>query len=390
MRDRDSIHIHRALLPLSWLYGLGVMVRNTLFEWGVLKSRRFDIPIISVGNLTVGGTGKTPHVEYLIRLLQERMRVAVLSRGYKRKTKGYVLATSDSSQKDIGDEPLQMKRKFSNIHVAVDANRCEGITRLVNDEQTKDTKVILLDDAFQHRYVKPGLSILLVDYNRLITRDVLLPAGRLREHAFGKKRAQIIIVTKCPQKLTPLDFRNIQKELNPRPYQTLFFTTFRYGNLRSVYGDDERSIETIEGYNVLLLTGIASPQQMAKDLEPYNLSLVTLPYPDHHHFTPQDEETIERLFRNIPEPRLIITTEKDATRMSCFQKLSEEVKHSIYQLPITVEFLQNQGQSFNEIIYNYVRENSADSSLAQVEDDNKPQDSNHTGLRPRTISFRNN
>jgi tetraacyldisaccharide 4'-kinase len=192
--EGDLIKINDWLLPFSWLYGLGVGVRNQLFELGILKQRTFDIPVISVGNITVGGAGKTPHVEYLVRLLKDIVKVGVLSRGYKRKSRGYVLADEGTPMSAIGDEPYQMKQKFSDIYVAVDKKRCEGIERLTSDEASKDVDVILLDDAYQHRYVKPGINILLVDYHRLIIYDKLLPAGRLREPLKGKHRADIVIV----------------------------------------------------------------------------------------------------------------------------------------------------------------------------------------------------
>lgn len=192
--EGDHIKINKWLLPLSWLYGLIVGIRNELFELKILKTRRFNIPVISIGNITVGGSGKTPHVEYLIRLLKDKMNVAVLSRGYKRKSHGYVLATTDTPMQDIGDEPYQMKTKYPKVHVAVDKNRCEGISRLTTDKETCDTDVILLDDAFQHRYVQPGINILLVDYHRLIIYDKLLPAGRLREPLSGKHRDRKSVV----------------------------------------------------------------------------------------------------------------------------------------------------------------------------------------------------
>ncbi|MGM9705137.1 MAG: tetraacyldisaccharide 4'-kinase, partial [Prevotella sp.] len=203
--EGDFIKINEWLLPLSWIYGLGVQLRNALFDIGILKSHTYDIPVISVGNITVGGTGKTPHVEYLIRLLDNKFRTAVLSRGYKRKSRGYVLADAHTRIQDIGDEPYQMKKKFGNIYVAVDRKRRNGIENLINDDATKDVEVILLDDAFQHRYVKPGMNIMLVDYHRLITYDRLLPAGRLREPQTGKSRADIVIVTKCPKDLKPME-----------------------------------------------------------------------------------------------------------------------------------------------------------------------------------------
>lgn len=215
--EDNTVRIHKWLLPLSWCYGLVVRLRNHFFEVGILKSRTFDTPVISVGNITVGGTGKTPHVEYLVRLLSDQMKVAVLSRGYKRKSRGFVLATKESTANDIGDEPCQIKRKFPHVYVAVDANRCEGIERLTTDKLTKDTEAIILDDAYQHRYVKAGVNILLIDYNRLIIHDKLLPAGRLREPKSGKNRADIVIVTKCPDGLLPVDFLVLTKALDLYP-----------------------------------------------------------------------------------------------------------------------------------------------------------------------------
>lgn len=215
--EGDHIKINKWLLPFSWLYGLIVGIRNELFDLNILKTRSFDIPVISVGNITVGGSGKTPHVEYLIRLLQDKVKVAVLSRGYKRKSHGYVLANADTPMREIGDEPYQMKTKFPNIHVAVDKKRCEGIDNITSDPETNDTDVILLDDAFQHRYVKPGINILLVDYHRLIIYDKLLPAGRLREPLSGKHRADIVIITKCPKSLNPIDYRVLSKAMELYP-----------------------------------------------------------------------------------------------------------------------------------------------------------------------------
>lgn len=374
---------------MSWIYELAVALRNRLFDWGVLRSRSFDVPVISVGNITVGGTGKTPHVEHLIRLLQKSIHVAVLSRGYKRKTKGYLLADADSTQQDIGDEPLQMHRKFPDTYVAVCANRCEGIDRLTTDEGTKNTGVIVLDDAFQHRYVKPGLSILLVDSHRLISHDALLPAGRLRESASGKKRAQIVIVTKCSPELSPLDRRVLTKAINPYPYQSLYFTTMRYGALKGVFTEKEKPLEDIRNQHLLLVTGIAQPQRMEQDLQQYGSHITVLSFPDHHEFTSQDRQAIEDAYAQLPQPRIIVTTEKDATRLEQVEDLSEEVRRVMFKLPITVCFLDGQEKSFNEKILSYVRKNSANGGLVEVEDDDKPQDSNNSGLRPRTISFRN-
>ena len=223
--DEHFIKIHKWLYPVSWIYGAVVTVRNKLFDWGFLRSKSFDVPVICIGNLSVGGTGKTPHTEYLIKLLRNSYHVAVLSRGYKRHSRGYVLATSQSTAHSIGDEPYQMYTKFPSVTLAVDENRCHGIEQLLAIKEPP-IEVVLLDDAFQHRYVKPGLSILLTDYHRLFCDDTLLPAGRLRESVNGKNRAQIVIVTKCPQDIKPIDYNIITKRLNLYPYQQLYFSSF--------------------------------------------------------------------------------------------------------------------------------------------------------------------
>lgn len=214
--------IYWGLWPFSVLFGIGVRVRNLLFDVGWLHEERFPLPVICIGNLTVGGTGKTPHTEYLIRLLQNSFRLAVLSRGYKRKSKGFVLASSTSRMEDIGDEPYQMARKFPAIHVAVDGDRCRGIRQLTSPQGAPDTEVILLDDAFQHRYVRPGLRILLMDYHRPVECDQLLPAGRLREPASGKKRADLLIVTKCPPTLSLEECERIRQRIQLLPHQEVF------------------------------------------------------------------------------------------------------------------------------------------------------------------------
>lgn len=387
--EGDFIKINEWLLPLSWLYGIGVGIRNQLFELGILKSRSYDIPVISVGNITVGGSGKTPHVEYLIRLLHDKVKVAVLSRGYKRKSRGFVLAGEDSTMRDIGDEPYQMKDKFPGIYVAVDKDRCHGIERLTDDSVAKDTDVILLDDAFQHRYVKPGINILLVDYHRIIIYDKLLPAGRLRESKDAKARADIVIITKCPPTLKAIDYRVLRNAVNLYPYQDLFFTTLEYNSLKMVFGGGEMGLDGIKGHNVMLLTGIASPKQMLVDLEPMCKSVAPLAFPDHHNFRKKDAERINGMFAGMDSPKIIITTEKDAVRLRDLEGLSGEVRDSIYSLPVTVRFMLGQEEKFNEKIISYVRKNSRNSILVKGKDDHKSKNSHNTGHRSRTISFRN-
>lgn len=338
----------------------------------------------------MGGSGKTPHVEYLIRLLHDKVKIAVLSRGYKRKTSGYVLADKDTTMSEIGDEPFQMHSKFDDIYVAVDAKRVRGIEKLQNEEPTKDVDVVLLDDAFQHRYVKPGINILLVDYHRLIIYDKMLPAGRLREPLSGKNRADIVIITKCPKDLKPMEFRVLTKAMDLYPFQKLYFTCINYDTPKGVFEDQQIAKEELKNYHALLVTGIASPKQMEHDLKPMVKSMQSLSFGDHHRFKNKDITRINEAFEQMPEPRLIITTEKDAVRLKETDGLYEIVKKSIYELPIKVSFMLEQEDIFNDKIISYVRKNSRNSILAKRKDDNKSEDSNHTGNRSRTISFRNN
>ena len=380
-------------MPFSWLYGLGVGVRNYLFDAEILKSKSYSVPVISVGNITVGGAGKTPHVEYLIDLLRDEMQVAVLSRGYKRKSRGYVVADENTTMRDIGDEPFQIKQKFEGVYVAVDKDRCHGIDHLISDEDTKDVEVILLDDAFQHRYVKPGVNILLVDYHKFINYDKLLPAGRLREPQSAKVRADIVIVTKCPKNLNPIDYRVLSKAMDLKAFQQLYFTTLSYCDLKPIFnGGDTVPLNEIMGENILLLTGIASPEHLQVDIMEYTrgVKLETMAFSDHHNFTERDVERINERFAAMPSPKRIITTEKDQVRLFYLEGLSEEVKQNIYALPIKVEFMLEGGKTFNEKIESYVRKNSRNSILAKRKNVNKPRNSNRSGNRPRTISFRDN
>ena len=328
--EGDHIKINYWLMPLSWLYGLGVSIRNLMFDEGVLKSKSFPLPVICVGNITVGGTGKTPHTEYLIRLLSKEHQVAVLSRGYKRKSEGYVLATEKTPMAEIGDEPYQMKHKFPMIHMAVDKDRCHGIEQLMGKDVKPQTEVVILDDAYQHRYVKAGLNILLMDYHRLIHLDKLLPAGRLRESSSGSKRADIVIITKCPRDIKLMDRKGIERSLGLENWQKIFFTTYKYPD----------QMENI-GENPLLVTGIASPQQMVYDLKKIVPTFEVMSFPDHHNFTEQDIDAI----RTRAAGRTILTTEKDATRLHGLDNMKV--------IPIEVEFIEGK-EDFDQTIKNYV------------------------------------
>lgn len=358
---QTQLHIRKVLLPFSGLYGLVVWFRNKLFDWGILRSEEFPVPVISVGNITVGGTGKTPHVEYLVRLLRKDYKVAVLSRGYKRKSRGFMLANRQSTSREIGDEPYQIWRKFPDILVAVDKKRVRGIQRLLALDKAKRPDIILLDDAFQHRYVKPSFSILLTDINRIIYEDVLLPAGRLREPASNKFRANMVVVTKCPKELNPIDYRIISKHLSLFPYQSLFFTSWEYGNLRGVFREARLPSLTLEelkagNTSVLLFSGIANPQQLTDTLTPYVAPLEVLSYPDHYHFSASDLQKIKSTFDRMPAAnKIIITTEKDASRLIGRKDIDESIKARLYYLPIEVVFTQNDSEGFDTKIIKHVR-----------------------------------
>lgn len=366
--DDHSIKIHQWLYPVSFLYGIGVAIRNKLFDWEILQSKSFAVPIICIGNIAVGGTGKTPHTEYLIKLLHKEFNTAVLSRGYKRRSKGYVLFDADSRAESIGDEPYQIKMKYPDIRVAVDENRCHGIEQLCT-LKNPEIDLILLDDAFQHRYVKAGINILLTDYHRLFCEDVLLPAGQLRESVQAKNRAQIVIVTKCPPDIKAIDYNIIAKRLDLYPYQQLFFSSLRYGNLKPLFNGalPERPLASIGPEDeVLLLTGIASPLTIREKLEAHTQHIDLLSFEDHHDFSASDMQLIKERFEKLKgERKLIITTEKDATRLMHHPELDDQLKRYIYTLPIEVEILQNQQDNFNQHIIGYVRKNTRNSILSK-------------------------
>lgn len=356
MIKNQPIRINKWLLPFSWLYGLIVYIRNKFFDWGILKHEEFDVPVICIGNITVGGTGKTPHTEYLIRLLSKKYRVGVLSRGYKRNSSGFVLATEESTSHQIGDESFQIKRKFPDIIVAVDGDRRRGIKKLLALETPPE--VILLDDAFQHRYVKPSYTIILSDYNRPVYEDTLLPAGRLREPASSLHNANMILVTKCPQDLQPIDFRIISHDINPFPYQSLYFTAFAYNNLQPVFAGESEilPLDVLKDKQVLLVTGIASPKVLLNKLSEYTGSVETLTYPDHYNFKSKDIKRITDTFNGLKsDNKIILVTEKDAARLVSVNDMDESLRKYLFYIPIEVSFMNN-GEDFEEKIYKHVRE----------------------------------
>ena len=349
------------LFPISVLYGTVTFVRNKMFDCGILPSEKFDVPVICVGNLSVGGTGKTPHTEYLARLLSARYRVAVLSRGYKRKSKGFVLADERTTARELGDEPYQIRRKFPDIKVAVDADRRNGITRLMQLPDEEKPEVIILDDAFQHRYVKPTLSLLLTDCKRLYTSDYVLPAGRLREWKSGASRADIIIVTKCKADISDEERENILRQISPSKKQRVFFTYINYGELLPVFGDRSDALMNVTSGNpeVILLTGIANPLPLKNKVEEFSSNIDMLSFPDHHDFSEADIRSVEnRLKAGKDNRKIVVTTEKDAVRLLANSYLSDDYKGLFYYLPIKIDFCGGEAEDFDKIILNKVVKNN--------------------------------
>lgn len=335
-----------------------------MFDLHILPSAEFKTPLIVVGNLSAGGTGKTPHVEYLIRLLNPKFSVATLSRGYGRLTKGYRLAVDNDGTEEIGDEPMQYIRKFPDIKVAVDESRRNGIHHLLKLQPTPG--VILLDDAFQHRWVKPGFSLLLTDYQHLYSDDYLLPAGRLREPRRGARRANMIIVTKTPKVLSPYVRRDILDRLKPRAYQQVLFSYIIYGEWVYFGSGNCRPPLKQRVNTILMITGIANPSPLEEYLRQSCEELVTMTFPDHHRYDEKDMENISITFENIiSRNKLIITTEKDAMRLLSPRYEAWINKMPWYFVPMEVEFHGADKELFTNIILTYATENSGNSSLHQ-------------------------
>lgn len=344
-------YLRYVLTPFSWLYGFGVYVRNKMFDWGVLKEVSFDIPVVGVGNITVGGTGKTPHVEYILECLRYRRNIAVLSRGYKRKTRGFIVASAKSTPDSIGDEPLQIYEKFGGtVKVAVCESRVKGVRELIRQFPKLD--LIVLDDSFQHRYIKPKVNIMLMDYSRPVYSDDILPLGRMRESGHAIYRADMVITTKCPSDISALDMRLVSKHLELLPYQKLYFSTFDYGGLIPVFPDDctERMLLTdiTEDDSVILLTGVANPRPFVNHFRSYPFKKKVLHFPDHHDFKKSDLHEILSKFNALSGKRkIIITTEKDAVRISHNPYFPVEIRPYIFYMPIGVRMLEtNFGYDF--------------------------------------------
>jgi tetraacyldisaccharide 4'-kinase len=338
------------LKPLSVLYSIGIGLRNKLFDLGIYHSTKSDITTISVGNITVGGTGKTPHAEYILSLVSGKVNSAYLSRGYKRTTRGFRLANENSNASTIGDEAYQIKRKFPNITVAVDAKRHNALKKLSNSKNPP--KLVVLDDAYQHRELHPDLNILLIDYNRLTYQDEMLPLGELREPSSNTDRADIIIFTKCPNALMPVDMLSTRTQIRPFPYQTLYYTTLTYSDPKGLFTNKKLDLC---GKEIILVTGIAQPQHLHKHLEKYASLITALKYPDHHKFTTHDIKEIEHDFEKLnASNRAIITTEKDAARLISMN-IPESIKNEIYTIGIEIEFLFNTKKDFDAQIDKFLR-----------------------------------
>ncbi len=354
------------LYPLSLLYGSVMYLRNKFFDWGVLKEKKFDVPVIVVGNISTGGTGKTPHVEYIVSILKHSYNIGVVSRGYKRKTKGFVMATHTSTPLEIGDEPYQIFRKFGqDVRVAVCENRVNGITELLKIDP--EINLIVLDDAFQHRYVKPTAAVVVSEFNRPVFNDNLLPLGRLRESKNALRRADIIMVSKCPENPKGVDTMLYEKNLDLFPYQKSFFSKFEYGSLKPVFPEEAPamapSLDWLANNDmILILAGIGNPKPFVKYIRRFKARVWVNLFSDHHNFTKKDMALIKKRYSGMKGiNNYIITTEKDAVRLANNKHFPEELKPYIYYLPIKVKILRNEGQDFETFIKKLISQPSFNS-----------------------------
>ena len=358
------------LYPLSVIYGLITSIRNFLYNTGILKSVEFRVPVICVGNITVGGTGKTPHTEYLAGLLSKFFRVAVLSRGYKRSSRGFRIVTPASAVAESGDEPLQISRKYPDIFVAVDRNRVKGVKKIMNAKP--DTEVIILDDAFQHRRITPGFSILLSDFERPILSDHMLPYGNLRESASNMRRADVILITKSPININPIQRRLIVKEINKPPYQNLYFTSIKYKLPVPLFNKKDPIVSIpdltkLYGKGIVLITGIANPRLLKEYLQETAGEIIHLSYPDHYTYREQDLNTVYDAFEQLKSPsRYVFTTEKDSVRLMEFTNIAEPVRSAFYYIPVGICFLNDDNAEFDNLIIDYVRKNKRNNKVSEI------------------------
>ncbi len=342
------------LFPFSLIYGLIVIVRNYLYDKNIIKSVSFNLPVIAVGNLIVGGTGKSPMVEYLIRILKEKYNVATISRGYKRKTKGYALAHIETTALEIGDEPMQFHSKFPEVAVAVGEARIEAVPQLLQDRP--DTQVIILDDAFQHRTIHPGFNILLTECNNLFTRDFFLPTGDLRDQRSSYKRADVIVVSKCHAYMTLDEKATVINEIKPLPHQQLFFTAILYNEPFHILTKEKRNITVFD--EVLLVTGIANTEPLKSYIVNQAKTYEELAYSNHHIFTIDDLKDIRKRFNEMSaDNKMIVTTEKDAVRLIKFR--TELLDMPVYVLPVQHRFLFGDAMNFEGLVTNFIDKFSA-------------------------------
>lgn len=340
------------LLPFSLLYGLGVSLRDFFYRQNLLVTVKFNLPVISVGNLSIGGAGKTPHIEYLIRLLDPYLEVATLSRGYRRKTSGHQVVQINHTAEQVGDEPLQFKRKFPGVFVTVNESRALGIPQVIQDQP--QTQVVLLDDAFQHRSVTPGLNILLTEFSRPFTKDFLLPSGRLREWRSAYRRADVIVVTKCPEDVTNEEKAAMKQEINPFSHQQIFFSSYRY--LQPYYMLNGRyRLELQKDISVLLVCAIANTDYLRSYLEATAGTVRVREFEDHHYFSETDLQEIEQVFQLLPgSKKVIITTEKDAMRLELHRQWLAEKRLPVMVLPVEVYFHFGEGERFDKIVKSFL------------------------------------
>jgi tetraacyldisaccharide 4'-kinase len=358
------------LYPISVIYGLITSLRNFLYNTGILSSVEFRIPLICVGNITVGGTGKTPHTEYLADLLRREFKVAVLSRGYKRTSSGFRIVLPESHVAETGDEPLQISIKYPDVFVAVDRKRVKGVKKIM--ELQPDTEVIILDDAYQHRRITPGFSILLSDFERPIIRDHMLPYGNLRESISNMRRADIILITKSPLDISPIQRRLIVKETDKAPYQNLYFTSIKYNPPAPLFNENQSAASLpdpskLHGAGIVLVTGIANPQPLCDYLQKTAGELTHLHYPDHYRFREKDLNAIYNAFDHLKSRlRYVITTEKDSVRLREFTNIAEPVKSAIYYIPVGIHFLNDDSNEFDNLIIEYVRKNKRNNRVSEI------------------------
>lgn len=356
MNHYQKVLLSIILSPISLIYGLLVSFRLSLYRFGILKSIKFSLPVISIGNLSVGGTGKTPHIEYLLDLLSPYIVVGTLSRGYKRKTTGFKIVEINNSAEEVGDEPLQFKKNFPENLVAVAENRVLAIPHLIM--QKPDLQCVLLDDAFQHLAIKPALNILLTDFNDLYIRDFLLPSGRLREWRSGYKRADYIIVTKCDQNIGEQKMNEIIQKINPLPNQKIFFSSLKYQDPYHLLSNEKITLTNQQ--HIMVVSGIANNHSLINFISSFTNNITEFDYSDHYQFEEKDIESILMNFEKMNQPNsIILTTQKDATRLLPFASRFEQAKIPIFVLPIKVTFPIRQTNNFDESIKNFLLEYKA-------------------------------